>query len=127
MPKTVKSNSHEDQLRLYSVTLPWHPRDPEYGTYESTAWATGPDEAKALVAQEMAEKSYSGCETDAERKAWAEDLVFNTSSQSYVAPVTDQLQASLQELMAGPEGNLDSQAKEDYEAILRLLSKHVKL
>lgn len=115
------------ELSLFSVVLPWNTDDSEEGTYGTSVWAKSYDDAERAVAEEMADHSDSGCETDEEREKWVENLLDNVGGQSVIMKVSDTVVKDVRELFAGPSGDLSGQAKLDFEAALKLLGKHVAL
>jgi hypothetical protein len=80
---TVAPQDTQQRLRLYDVTLDWCPGDDEQGDYGSSVWATSPDEAVRLVAEEMVDSG--------ERELLAQDD----------AAYEDARQAMIEEIVAG--------------------------
>jgi hypothetical protein len=113
--------SAKDQT-LFSVTLPWHARDPEQGTYASTVWAPDDGDAGMKVALEMADSRCSGANTEEEKREWAVRLLEQADlSQVVVLRVEDTIRHDLRELIAGPSGVFGAAEKERLDQVLELL------
>lgn len=121
-PDSIPSASMPILRTLFCVMIPWNPNNSEEGTYETNVWATNHDDAERQVAEEMADHSDSGCETDEERTNFAQNLI--DSGLSVVTDVSEKVKKDVHELLAGPNGDLNGQAKEDYETIVALLAKN---
>lgn len=121
-PDSIPSASMPVLRTLFCVMIPWNSNNSEEGTYETNVWATNYDEAGRQVAYEMAEHPDSGCETEAERETFAKNLI--DSGLSVITEVSAKVKSDVHELLAGPNGDLKGQAKEDYETIVALLAKH---
>lgn len=124
-PDSIPSAPMPVLRTLFCVMLPWNPNDSEEGTYETNVWAANADEAERLVAEEMADHSDSGCETDEERTKFAQNLI--DSGLSVITEVTEKVKSDVRDLLAGPGGDLEGQAKEDYETIVALLATYQKI
>ncbi|CAB5514385.1 hypothetical protein LMG26857_03444 [Achromobacter anxifer] len=107
------------RLKLFSVMIPWHSAQSELGTYEDSVWAETPDEAELAIAGMMADSGDSGCETDAEREAFAKQLVDN--GLSVILAVEDTIQSDLRRLLSGPDDNFGPNEKQAFEKILSML------
>lgn len=121
---TTAANDSRRQLKLYMVMSPWHPRDPELGTFEEKVWATDEDDAQRELAMRMAECEDSGCHTEEEESEWVEEHLEACEFQMVVSDVAISIGDDVRELIAGPEGDMDAAAKADYEAIMATLAKY---
>lgn len=109
-------------LTLFSVTLPWHARDPEQGTYATSVWAADDGDAAMQVALEMADSTCVEASTEEEKREWATRLLEAADlSQVVVLRVEDTIRQDLRDLIAGPSGVFGAEEKERLDQVLELL------
>lgn len=109
-------------LTLYTVTLPWHPRQPEIGTYGTSVWAADTDDAVMQVALEMADYECGQDATEEVKRSWAEGLVENAgSAQTIVMRIIDTVEEDLRTLIGGPSGEFGPEEQAKFDQVMDLL------
>lgn len=124
MTQTATALPGASTLKLFTVMSPWHPRDPDQGTFEENVWAETAEEAERELAGRMADSS-DGCAEDEDRDTWIKEHLEACQHLMVTIEALDSVKSAVRELLAGPAGNFDEAAKADMDAILAILRKRM--
>lgn len=113
----------EVPLTLFAVTLPWNRNNPDEGDYSAPVWARDEDHAVRALAEEMANHSDSGCETEASRAKFAQAKVDFAPSYAAIRVASSAL-SDCRDLLAGPNREMTAEAAADFAALSAILKKY---
>lgn len=107
------------------MALDWNSDNAEEGDYSIDVWATDPDSAIRITAEEMADHPDSGIVEDdvAGRQAFIDDHVRAAGPYAAVS-VADGILNILQDIMSGPERSMSTQARADFDIIRSTLAQY---
>lgn len=133
----TKMVSSEVPMSLFDVTLDWCPGDNEQGDYNTLVWASSPDEAVRITAEEMADSGEIKLpDPDADPMGYAKErseLIENiiSGAMQYAAmDIGRKILGDVETLVRGPNSiNLEDpaniQAKADIDQLTAILSKYI--
>ena len=123
---TTPAATEAPKLTLFTVMSPWHARDPDEGTFEENVWAVDGADARRKLTESMAD-SKDSFETDEERDDWVKRHLTACSGLMVTSQAIDTVKSDLRELLSGPESGFNAAAKADYDAIMAILAKRMKV